>query len=1008
MQLIIRLLFTAFMLLTVSAAASARQRVLVLAELGGQHGAFTEAGLRWLRQKGREMDFDVTEVNDCHRIAADSVFAYDLIVQLNYPPYAWSDASARDFERAVDEGRVAWVGFHHASLLGEFDGYQMWQWFSDFLGGIRFQNYIAEKADALMTVEDRQHPVMAGVSPKFIVREDEWYTYDRSPRPNVHVLASVDESTYTPMSRIRMGDHPVVWTNPRKAARNVYFQIGHSASLFDNAEFVRMFTNALCWGLRRPMPLDRAHALETEMQQRWPDRTETLPLAEGWRHEGLGRLDTAADGATLRLSMPLETGRRAQGSPDDPDYCIYGTLTARLPLGGRNLEQFDRLAFDVRTDLDRGIANLNLVLENHPASQLGAHLVNIDLGESWQHVVYEVADLPRNHVGALRIYTDLKGRNLSHLDTIHYYIRNLRLEHVGHTEQTRGWMPPQGRLAYSHAGYYPEGTKRAIAAWQPEPKPFRLVDMLTGETVFSGQSVPVATSIGPFTTLDFTACHREGLYTLQFDGLSTEPFRIDRAALSATAWPVLSFVGAQRCGVSVAGIHGDCHVDVFAEHDGRMLSYGGGWHDAGDLSQQTLQTGDVAFALLEAYDALRAVDAPLASGLRDEARHGLAQLLRTRFGDGYRASSIGLLHWTDGRVGTPDDITTVRRQNLGFDNFLCAAYEAYGALLLGDDSLRRAAVDDFTFARRQFERGGVDTFLITMEHSYNTSACTFMAAASWSASMLYRLTGRKQYARLAARYMDYTLSCQQREGAYAGYFCRDATLQVPVHFIHQSREQLPMQALVALCQSQPDHRQRPQWESAIRLYADYLKAVMPATAPYDMAPSGVYHAREYDSDPDGFSRLHLWAPDDAPQRFDRQTAAGQPLGDGRSLRRFPVWFSIFNGNEAILLSTGKAAALAGRYLGDAAMLDIARQQLYWTVGQNPFCQSLIYGVGHRYPSLDSFSSGELTGAMPVGIRSAGDADEPYWPTTNNACYKEVWLTSAGKWLSLLAEMAMER
>jgi hypothetical protein len=31
-------------------------------------------------------------------------------------------------------------------------------------------------------------------------------------------------------------------------------------------------------------------------------------------------------------------------------------------------------------------------------------------------------------------------------------------------------------------------------------------------------------------------------------------------------------------------------------------------------------------------------------------------------------------------------------------------------------------------------------------------------------------------------------------------------------------------------------------------------------------------------------------------------------------RLFPVWFSIFNGNEAIILSTGKAAALCGRYL----------------------------------------------------------------------------------------------
>ena len=55
----------------------------------------------------------------------------------------------------------------------------------------------------------------------FVIPKEEWYTYDRSPGPNVHVLASVDESTYAPASAVRMGDHPVVWTNDRMAARNV-------------------------------------------------------------------------------------------------------------------------------------------------------------------------------------------------------------------------------------------------------------------------------------------------------------------------------------------------------------------------------------------------------------------------------------------------------------------------------------------------------------------------------------------------------------------------------------------------------------------------------------------------------------------------------------------------------------------------------------------------------------------------------------------------------------------
>ena len=93
----------------------------------------------------------------------------------------------------------------------------------------------------------------------------------------------------------------------------------------------------------------------------------------------------------------------------------------------------------------------------------------------------------------------------------------------------------------------------------------------------------------------------------------------------------------------------------------------------------------------------------------------------------------------------------------------------------------------------------------------------------------------------------------------------------------------------------------------------------------------------------------------------------------------------------------------GRYLDDKELLQIGREQLYWTVGKNPFGQSLIYGEGRRYPQLNNFSSGQTTGTIPVGIRTLGNADVPYWPQTNNACYKEVWVTSAGKWLSLLAE-----
>lgn len=115
------------------------------------------------------------------------------------------------------------------------------------MGGIRFQNYIAETAAGLVNVEDANHPVMKDVPPRFIVTDDEWYTFDKDPRPNVHVLATVDESTYQPSSNIKMGDHPVVWINENVKARNVYFLMGHHANLLKNDAFKTMVANAILW-----------------------------------------------------------------------------------------------------------------------------------------------------------------------------------------------------------------------------------------------------------------------------------------------------------------------------------------------------------------------------------------------------------------------------------------------------------------------------------------------------------------------------------------------------------------------------------------------------------------------------------------------------------------------------------------------------------------------------------------------------------------------------------------
>lgn len=765
-----------------------------------------------------------------------------------------------------------------------------------------------------------------------------------------------------------------------------------------------------------PLPIDRSNSWEAEQQRKVAISRESVaitPTLSGWQHQGLGRMNYVADGQ-IRMCLPVNTGKRAQGPADDPDYATFGRSTISYNFHQRNLEHFNRISFEAFPQCEGvAIMNLNVFLNNEEKSDLGAHLVNLR-NNQWNKVVVDISGLKRDRVSGLDIYTDLKGRNQALCDSFSYLIRNIRLELVSGSEEETGWSPIEGHIAHSFSGYFADGSKTAILRLPDAGKkelpddghPFQLVDVVSGETVYTDTLQTTTTTIGTFGVLDFSPFKKEGDYRLVCNGLSTVPFHIGDDVFVHAKKLLLNFIFCQRCGYEVEGVHGACHNDVFCTFENKHILYSGGWHDAGDLSQQTLQTCETAGALLEAWQRTADKRSDLASRLLEESMWGLRFVLRSRLGKGFHASSIGLLHWTDGIVGTADDIFTVRSQDTSYDNFLYAAYEAFAARVMPAsalrDSLEQAAIEDFQFALDKFEHCGYDHFPHIMEHTYNTSPSLYHATMSWAASQLFMLTGNKRYGEIAVSSIGYAMECQEGEGVCPGYFYRDKTRKSIVHFIHQSREQLFMQALISLCESQPKHEEFGRWMRSIRLYANYLKGIFLYTAPYGMMPSGVYQTEEY-ADSAGFHALHIFAPPNAHLLYDEQLKKGARLDDNHFVRRFPIWFNIFNGNEAIILSTGKAAAMCGNFLRDDDLLQIGREQLYWTVGKNPFCQSLIYGEGSRYPSMDSFSSGEIMGEIPVGIRSWGNEDLPYWPHTNNACYKEVWVTSAAKFLSLLSE-----
>ena len=249
------LLTMSLFVLTASGIAAqtlpAKFKVLAIAEEGGVHKPFVDAAKIWLQKEAKADNFTVDYIEDTKAIDKNFLARYQLFIQLNYPPYNWTPAAAKAFTQAIEQGSIGWIGFHHATLLGEFDGFAMWPWFSHFMGDIRFTQYIPTFAAGTVNVEAADHPAMKGLPHSFTIENEEWYTWSQSPRANVHVLASVDENTYSPNTTIKMGDHPVVWSNEHVKARNIYIFMGHHPELFQNAAFTMLFHNSILWAAGR-------------------------------------------------------------------------------------------------------------------------------------------------------------------------------------------------------------------------------------------------------------------------------------------------------------------------------------------------------------------------------------------------------------------------------------------------------------------------------------------------------------------------------------------------------------------------------------------------------------------------------------------------------------------------------------------------------------------------------------------------------------------------------------
>jgi cytochrome c len=209
--------------LTLSAGAQPEPRfaVLVFSKTTGFRHDSIPQGVAAIRSLGAEHDFFVDSTEDATRFTDTDLARYKVVVFLSTTGDILDDTQKSAFERYIRAGG-GFAGIHSAS-----DTEYRWAWYGRLVGAY-FASHPAIQP-ARVHIEDLGHASTEGL-PATWERTDEWYNFRSNPRGHVHVLATLDEASY---SGGKMGtDHPIAWCQKIEGGRSWYTAMGHTTESY--------------------------------------------------------------------------------------------------------------------------------------------------------------------------------------------------------------------------------------------------------------------------------------------------------------------------------------------------------------------------------------------------------------------------------------------------------------------------------------------------------------------------------------------------------------------------------------------------------------------------------------------------------------------------------------------------------------------------------------------------------------------------------------------------------
>ncbi|MEV0255677.1 ThuA domain-containing protein [Streptomyces sp. NPDC050732] len=262
----------------------AGERVLVFSKTAGFRHDSIPTGIATVKELGAAHGFAVDATEDAGSFTAANLAKYDAVIWLSTTGDVLNTTQQGAFERYI-RGGGAYVGVHAAADT-EYD----WPFYGG-LAGAYFQSHPAIQP-AKVHVEDHAHPATSHLGTGSWDRTDEWYNYRANPRDKAHVLASLDETSYT--GGTMAGDHPIAWCqSDYQGGRSFYTGGGHTKESYAEPAFRQHLLGGIRWAVGAARADCRAEKGYT------PLFDGTAASLEGWKQAGPGSFALDEDDGTL-------------------------------------------------------------------------------------------------------------------------------------------------------------------------------------------------------------------------------------------------------------------------------------------------------------------------------------------------------------------------------------------------------------------------------------------------------------------------------------------------------------------------------------------------------------------------------------------------------------------------------------------------------------------------------------------------------------------------------------